>query len=153
MIDKLKPYSATLLAIGGFTLMTMGSYFIFYRPPLLPEDYKYIEANSLVLQKNISLLSNWLQKVFWVMGCYIFSTGLLTIFISQTSFRKRIKGVVYIVAITGISSIASMTIINFMLVSDFRWILLVLNLPWLGAVISYSFEKDNIPNSKKKSIL
>ena len=153
MIDKLKPYSATLLAIGGFTLMTMGSYFIFFRPPLLPEDYKYIEANSLVLQKNIPLLSNWLQKVFWVMGCYIFTTGLLTIFISQTSFRKRIKGVVYIVAITGISSIASMTIINFMLASDFRWILLVLNLPWLGAVISYSFEKDNIPNSKKTSVL
>ena len=153
MIDKLKPYSATLLAIGGFTLMTMGSYFIFFRPPLLPEDYKYIEANSLVLQKNIPLLSNWLQKVFWVMGCYIFSTGLLTIFISQTSFRKRIKGVVYIVAITGISSIASMTIINFMLASDFRWILLVLNLPWLGAVILYSFEKDNIPNSKKTSFL
>ena len=133
--------------------MAIGSYFIFFRPPLLPEDYKYIEANSLVLQKNIPLLSNWLQKVFWVMGCYIFSTGLLTIFISRTSFRKRIKGVVYIVAITGISSIASMTVINFMLASDFRWILLVLNLPWLGAVISYSFEKDKIPNSKKTSLL
>ncbi len=153
MIDKLKPYSATLLAIGGFTLMAIGSYFIFFRPALLPEDYKYIEATSLVLQKNIPLLSNWLQKVFWVMGCYIFSTGLLTIFISRTSFRKRIKGVVYIVAITGISSIASMTVINFMLASDFRWILLVLNLPWLGAVILYSFEKDKIPNSKKTSIL
>ena len=88
MIDKLKPYSATLLAIGGFTLMVMGSYFIFFRPTLLPEDYKYIEANSSVLQKNIPLLSTWLQKVFWVMGCYVFSTGLLTLFISQTSFRK-----------------------------------------------------------------
>lgn len=143
-MEKLKPYSATLLSLGGFILMAMGMYFIFLRPSLLPEDYRYIETTSSELKKNIPLLQYWLQKVFWVLGFYIFSTGLLTLFISRTSFQNRQKGAVYIVALTGASSIVAMTVINFILTSDFRWILLLFNLPWFGALILYPFEKKHI---------
>jgi len=49
-IMKLKPYSATALTLGAFFLMTMGVYFVFLRPPLLPEDFKYIATTSSIVQ-------------------------------------------------------------------------------------------------------
>ena len=134
---KLKPYSAFFLLLGGFLLAGMGIYFIFLRPPLLPEDSKYIGLSLSAIQNNIPDLSAWLQKVFWVMGCYILTTGLLTMYVAQTSFRTRTQGAFIIIAIAGLSSIGSMTIINFMLQSDFKWVLLAFTLPWFIGLILY----------------
>lgn len=136
-----KPYSASLLAIGGFLLVAMGIYFVFMRPALLPEDYRYIGTSSTVLQENVPQLSVWLQKVFWVMGSYIFTTGLLTIFIALANFRSRTPYAFIIVLISGISSIGFMTIVNFIIPSDFKWILLVFCLFWVVALILYRFRK------------
>ena len=58
---KLKPYSASFLTLGGFLLAGMGIYFVFFRPPLLPEDSKYIGLSLSAIQNNISGLSVWLQ--------------------------------------------------------------------------------------------
>ncbi len=102
---KLKPYSASILALGGFLLIAMGVYFIFLRPPILSEDYRYIGTTSSIVQENLPQLAVWLQKVFWVMGGYIFTTGLLTIFIALTSFRARTYGAFSIALISGITSI------------------------------------------------
>ena len=138
---KLKPYSASCLTIGGLLLAGMGLYFIFFRPPLLPEDLKYMNTTLSVVQNNIFNLSAWLQKVFWVMGGYIFTTGLLTLYIAQTSFRTRTRGAFIIVALAGITSIGSMTIVNFILQSDFKWVLLAFTLPWFIGLVFYSFHK------------
>ena len=138
---KLKPYSASCLTLGGFLLAGMGLYFIFLRPPLLPEDLQYMNTTLSVIQNNTPDLSTWLQKVFWVMGGYIFTTGLLTIHVSQTSFRTRTPGAFIMVSIAGITSISSMTIINFILQSDFKWVLLAFTLPWFIALILYLFHK------------
>ena len=100
---KLKPYSASILAFGGFLLLAMGVYFIFIRPPLLPEDLRYMKITLPMEQDKMEGLQMWLGKVFWVMGCYIFTTGLLTIFIAFTSFRTRISGTYGIVLISGFS--------------------------------------------------
>ena len=136
---KLKPYSASFLTLGGFLLTAMGIYFIFLRPPLLPEDLQYMNTTLPVVQNNISNLSGWLQKVFWVMGGYIFTTGLLTMYVAQTSFRTRRKGAFIIVLIAGITSIGAMTTVNFILQSDFKWVLLAFTLPWFLALILYTF--------------
>ena len=138
---KLKPYSALFLTLGGFLLAGMGIYFIFLRPPLLPEDSKYIGLSLSAIENNIPGLSVWLQKVFWVMGAYIFTTGLLTIHIAQTSFRTRTPGAFIMVLIAGITSIGTMTIVNFILQSDFKWVLLAFTLPWFIALILYLFHK------------
>ena len=124
---KLKPYSASVLAFAGLLLIAMGIYFVLLRPALLPEDLRYMKTTLSVIDDSAPGLSAWLQKVFWVMGGYIFTTGLLTIFIALTSFRKR-SGVLSIVVIAGISSIGLMTIVNFMIGSDFKWILLMFTL-------------------------
>ncbi len=138
---KLKPYSSSLLAFGGFLLCAMGMYFVFIRPALLPEDYKYIGTISSAANETIPQLSDWLQKVFWVMGSYIFTTGLLTVYIALTSFRTRIRGVFTIVVITGLGSIGCMTVVNFIINSDFKWVLLAFTLPWLIALILYRLHK------------
>lgn len=138
---KLKPYSASILALGGILIAAMGIYFIFLRPALLPEDLRYMKTSLSVIHDAAPGLSAWLQKVFWVMGGYIFTTGLLIVFISFTSFRKRLPGAFSIVALAGISSIGSMTVINFLIGSDFKWVLLTFTLPWIVALILYRLHK------------
>lgn len=141
MMIKGKPYSATVLVLAGIILAGIGFYFIFLRPSLLPEDLHYMVTTVGNIKQNIPGLYNWLQKVFWVMGGYIFATGLLTVFISVTSFRKRSPGAFIIVALAGISSIGLMTIVNFMIGSDFKWLLLIFALPWAIALTLYRFHK------------
>ena len=138
---KLKPYSASMLALGGFFLVAMGVYFVVMRPTLLPEDLRYMKTTLPIIKNSTPGLSAWLQKVFWVMGGYIFTTGLLTVFISFTSFRKRLPGAFSIIALAGISSIGSMTVVNFMISSDFKWLLLIFTLPWAIALILYRLHK------------
>ena len=138
---KLKPYSASMLALGGLLLVAIGIYFVLLRPVLLPEDLFYMGSTFQNVKDNIPGLTNWLQKVFWVMGGYIFTTGLLIIFIAITSFRKRLRGAFSIVILTGMSSIGSMTVVNFMIDSDFKWVLLTFTMPWIIALILYRSHK------------
>ena len=138
---NLKPYSATALSLADLLLAGMGLYFIFIRPPLLPEDLRYMGSPLQNVNDNIPGLSNWLQKVFWVMGGYVFTIGLLTIFIALTSFRKRLRGAFSIVVLAGISSIGTMTLVNYMIDSDFKWLLLIFTLPWIIALILYGLHK------------
>ena len=135
------PYSALMLAFGGFILIAMGVYFIFLRPSLLPEDLQYMGSTLQNIEDNFPNLLNWVQKVFWVLGSYIFTTGLLTVFISFTSFRTRLHGAFSMVALTGITSIGAMTVVNFMIGSDFKWLLLTFTLPWAIALILYHLHK------------
>ena len=130
-----------MLLLGGLLLIVMGIYLVFLRPPLLPEDLHYMKTTLPVMHDSAPGLSAWLQKVFWVIGGYIFTTGLLTVFISTTSFRKRLPGAFSIVALAGISSIGSMTVVNFIIGSDFKWLLLTFALPWLIALILFRFHK------------
>ena len=138
---KLKPYSASMLALAGLLLIAMGIYFVLLRPTLLPEDLRYMKTTLPVIHNSAPGLSAWLQKVFWVMGGYIFTTGLLTVFISTTSFLNRLPGAFSIIALAGISSIGSMTIVNFMISSDFKWVLLIFTLPWIISLILYRIHK------------
>ena len=137
----IKPYSASVLAFAGLLLIAMGIYFILLRPALLPEDLHYMKTTLPVIDNSAPGLSAWLQKVFWVMGGYIFTTGLLIVFISLTSFRKRLPGAFNIVVLAGISSIGSMVVVNFIIDSDFKWVLLTFTLPWVFALILYRFHK------------
>ena len=138
---ELKPYSALILSLSGFILTGMGLYFIFVRPPLLPEDFRYMGLTSRNVDNNMPGILNWLQKVFWVMGSYIFTAGVFTIYISRTSFLTRLPASFIIITLTWISSIGAMTVVNFIIASDFKWLLLLFNLPWVTALILYRFHK------------
>jgi hypothetical protein len=127
--------SALFLALSGLILMGLGLYFIFIRPPLLPEDPRYIGTTLAEIQATMPGLLIWLRRVFWVMGGFIFATGVLTTYIAVTAFQQLARGARSVVALAGLTSIGLMAVINFMLDSDFRWLLLAFNLPWIVAVI------------------
>ena len=138
---NIKPYSANLLASSGGILIFIGLYFIFLRPAILPEDLSYIGSSLQNIKSNVPGLLPWLQKVFWVMGGYIFSTGLLISFIGLTTFRKRLPGSFAVAAVAGVGSIGLMTVVNFMIDSEFKWLLLIFTLPWIMALIFYRLHK------------
>ncbi len=120
--------------------MGIGLYFLFFRPPLLPEDARYMGTTLAEIQVSVPGLTRWLQKVFWVMGGYIFTTGLLTIYIAFSSFKTRTRGAFPVIAVAGLSSISGMTVINFIISSDFKWLLLVSVFPWVAALTLYQIE-------------
>jgi hypothetical protein len=107
----------------------------------LPEDIRYLKISLSDIEHSVPSLTVWLQRVFWVMGSYIFTTGLLIIFISQTSFRTRTQETFYMIALAGVSSIGSMTVINFMIGSDFKWMLLLFTVPWIVSLTLYRIDK------------
>ncbi len=129
-----KPYSSTLLTVCGIILMGIGLYFALIRPELLPEDFRYMVLSPEQLQVTALGLLNWLDKVFWVMGGYVFTTGLLTCYVAQTAFRDRRRGVLSIVGLAGLFSIGLMVFINFLIDSNFKWPLVIIAALWLSAM-------------------
>ena len=110
--------------------MGLGLYFVFLRPPLLPEDPRYMGTSLAAIQASLPGLLVWLRRVFWVMGGYMLTSGLLTVYIALTSFRAGHRGAVLVVAIAGVTSIGWMATVNFLINSDFKWLLLAFALPW-----------------------
>ena len=114
-IMRLRPYSATILALGGAILMLLGLYFIFVRPPLLPEDPRAMGTTLAQVEGAVPGLAGWLRRVFWVMGGYMYATGLLTFYVAVTSFRARVRGVAGVMALAGLASVGLMAVVNFMI--------------------------------------
>ena len=50
---NLKPFSSIAVSSAGLILAGMGGYFIFLRPPLLPEDMRYIGSVPENVKDNI----------------------------------------------------------------------------------------------------
>ena len=138
---RLRPYSATTLALGGTLLVMLGLYFVFVLPPLLPEDPRSMGTSLAELQAAVPGLTVWLRRVFWVMGGFMFATGLLTFYVAVTAFRARTRGVAIVIALAGTASIGLMTVVNFIIASDFKWLILSFALPWALALWLYSSER------------
>lgn len=139
-MNKLRPYSAMILTLCGIILVGMGLYFVLLRPALLPEDSRYIGLSVADLQSTAPNLADWLRRVFTVMGAFMLTTGLLVVYIARTSFRVKAKGVGAIVAVTGLTSIGWMVIVNFLINSDFKWLLFSIAMLWSIALLLYYFE-------------
>ena len=137
------PRSAVALALGGAILMALGLYFVFLRPPLLPEDPRFMGSSLAQVQEALPGLSLWLRRVFWVMGGYIFTTGLLTVYLALTAFRSRARGLASVVAVSGLASIGLMVVVNFVIASDFKWLILSFALPWAVALVLHRIERSN----------
>lgn len=75
-----------------------------------------------------------------MMGGYILTTGLLTLYVAVTSFRARARGVSAVMAVTGLTSIGWMAIVNFIIDSDFKWLLLSFAVLWGIAIALFWVE-------------
>jgi len=135
-----RPYSSRILALWGIILIGMGLYFALLRPALLPEDARYMGTEISELRATIPGLLDWLEKVFWVMGGYILAVGLLTFYVALTSFRSRTKGVFSIVILAGLTSIGWMAAVNFIIDSEYKWLLLAFAAVWGAALALFWLE-------------
>lgn len=140
---KTQLFASVSLALGGLILIVMGLYFGFLRPPLLPEDLRYMGASLTQIQTAIPELQPWLSRVFGVLGGYMFAMGILTIYVATKGFKAGKLEAIAVVSVSGLASIGWMVITNFRINSDFKWVLLVFALPWVVAVaLSWIGEKN-----------
>ena len=138
--------SSVLLAAAGSTLVVMGLYFLLVRPPLLPEDVRYMAVPAAQIDAVKPALESWLSHVFQVMGGYIFATGVLTITLAATAFRAHHWAAAAGALIGGTASIGWMAYVNFVINSDFKWVLLGMALLWACSLIAFLFEKRTHPS-------
>lgn len=132
--------SSMLLAASGILLIGVGIYFLVLRPPLLPEDVRYMGLTPTELQSIGPRLTAWLTQVFRVMGGYVAATGVLALTLATTSFREH-RGIAGLGAgIAGGLSIGLMAAVNFMIHSDFRWVLLGMAFVWAASLALHARE-------------
>ena len=130
---------STWLFVGcGAWLATLGLYFIFLRPPLLPEDARSMGASLVQIHAAVPGLAGWLSKVFTVMGGFMAGAGVLTVFVAAVAVRTRSKGTFWVLAVTGGLTVALMSAVNFALASDFQWLLLAPALGWVAGLVAYA---------------
>ena len=135
--SKAHPVSTWLLAGCGIWLIALGFYFAVMRPPLLPEDPRFMGTTLAQIRADVPGLENWLKRVFTVMGGFMASAGVLTVFLATTTLRLRPRGTSWAMALSGALTVGLMSATNFALQSDFRWVLLLPALVWLAGLATY----------------
>ena len=105
--ESRRSLSWIVLAAAGVAVTGIGSYFIFLRPPLLPEDLRFLALRASQLDIVGPRLELWLAHVFIVLGGYAVATGVLTITLAVTSFRAHSRGAAIGMSIGGAASIGS----------------------------------------------
>lgn len=126
-----------LLTACGVALVIVGGFFLVARPPLLPEDARFMGSTAERIAEAVPALTTWLRRVFWVLGGYVATTGFLVVYVASTGVRSGDAGALAVLAVAGLTSLGWMTVVNFMIRSAFRWALLVLAGVWvLGLLIA-----------------
>jgi hypothetical protein len=138
------PISSILLVAFGAALLVMGFYFMLLRPTLLPEDLRYMGLSAAQLSAAVPTITVWLNRVFSVLGGYVFASGVLTITLAATSFRTYQWTAGIGAFIAGAVSIGWMVVINFAIDSDFKWVLLAIALLWISSLFMFWFEQHRI---------
>jgi hypothetical protein len=134
------PRSSWMLASCGLWLAGLGLYFIVLRPALLPEDLRFLGKPLAQIQAATPGLERWLRLVFTVLGGFVVGAGVLCTYLATVTLPRRPRGAAWVIAIAGASTVALMSLVNFELHSDFRWVLLLPALVWGAALVSYVFE-------------
>jgi hypothetical protein len=132
--------SSIVLVLAGVAVIGVGLYFILLRPPLLPEDIRYMVLPAAEFDIIKPRLELWLTHVFRVMGGYVLATGVLAVTLAATAFRAHNKVAAMGAMIGGAASIGWMAAVNFMIDSDFKWVLLGMALLWALGLVLFWFE-------------
>lgn len=135
------PLSGKIFFICGAWLIGLGAYFIFVRPAFLPEDPRYIGSSIESIQAVAPGLERWLGHVFRVLGGFMMATGAATILNAWHLRKRRERGTLPLLAMSGVTGVALMSGTNFLLQSDFKWPLLLPALLWLIGLARYAREQ------------
>lgn len=135
-LPKGQRLARALFAGCGLWLLALGAYFVFLRPPLLPEDPRYMGGTLAQVQAALPGLASWLRRVFTVMGGFMAAAGVLTFWAALQLRWVDGRGAGLALGIAGFVGVGLMSATNFALGSDFRWLLLLPALAWFGGVVS-----------------
>ncbi len=125
----------------GIWLIGLGGYFMFIRSPLLPEDLRYLGSSATQVEALLPNMASWLRNVFTVMGGFIAGCGVLVYFVSVRVVPQPVDGTGIVLGVTGLLTVATMSGINFVLDSDFKWLLLMPALAWLVGLVTYAIAR------------
>ena len=125
----------------GMWLIGLGIYFAVLRPPLLPEDARYIGARAELNQSTLAGLTGWLRHVFTVMGGFMVASGVLTSFLAATAVSSRQKGTGMVLVVVGLATVVTMSWTNFAIDSAFKWLLVAPVVLWSAGIAAYAFER------------
>ena len=140
---KNRHVSARMLIVCGVWLVILGFYFMAMRPSLLPEDLRYMGTSLAQIRTTLPGLENWLARVFTVLGGFMAGAGVLTIFVAAVVLQSRLNGTSWAIALSGALTVGLMSATNFVLRSDFKWLLLVPALVWFAGLVFYIAERRN----------
>ncbi len=127
--------AAWLLTASGIALLLIGGYFLTARPALLPEDARFMSSTIEGIARALPTLSGWLRRVFWVLGGYIIAKGILVVYVANTGVRSVSPVAVVILAVAGGASLGWMSVVNFLIRSEFSWALLALDCLWILSLL------------------
>jgi hypothetical protein len=130
---------AWMLAACGLAVAGIGFFFAVLRPPLLPEDRRYIDKSAHAADAESQGLLRWLRLVFIVLGGYMVATGVLTVNIALSAVLEGSTGALVVAAAAGAASVGVMIGVNIVLRSHFRWPLVALGALWTAAVVVSAF--------------
>lgn len=84
--------STWMLLACGVWLVALGLYFIVLRPPLSPEDPRFMGTTLAQIRTAVPGLEGWLKRVFIVMGGFMAGAGVLTVFVAAVAMPQRLRG-------------------------------------------------------------
>jgi hypothetical protein len=130
-----------LVAAWGLYQAALGAYFIFLRPPLLPEDLRFV-AFTRVSAAELDRLTGWLRLVFTVMGGQMAGVGVLAVLLASRLGRSPANRADLVgLAAAGAVSVGLMSAVNFLLASDFRFALLLPVVLWALALATLVWDR------------
>ena len=137
METRKRPQSVSgfIFAACGIWLIGLGLYFMFLRPALLPEDLRYMGTSPAEVQSAMPGLERWVRRVFTVMGGFMTGAGVLTIFVAMNAPVFREKWTWIVLALAGLFTVGTMSLTNFQLNSDFKWLLLIPSFLWVIGLV------------------
>ena len=138
-VSRLQPSGMVFFACGLW-FVALGTYFLFLRPALLPEDPRYIGSSIEAIRSTLPGLERWLGHVFNVMGGFMVAAGAMTMLVAYRLLAKRERATLTVLSVAGASSVGLMSATNFLLGSDFRWLLLLPALLWFAGLVCYLWE-------------
>ena len=121
----------------GLWLVALGIYFVLLRPALLPEDLRYVGIPSESLRAAAPGLERWLGHVFDVLGGFMIASGALTALVAWQFKGLRSVGPFLFLLVAGVAGVGMMSVTNFLLLSDFRWLLLAPCALWAFGLACY----------------
>ncbi len=143
--------AAGLLGACAAYQLGLGAYFVLLRPPLLPEDLRFMGATAARLTEVLPRLEGWLDLVFAVLGGQMAALGVLVAGVALGLAQGKAMAMyeLLLLGLAGLMSVAGMSAVNFALGSDFRWLLIFPVLAWALGLALAAFWRGEAPVDTK----